>query len=270
MARDIQTIKTSIDGQLTSNLADAGITLSASAVAEWKLWRDTIANADFTFETIMDVFKADVQAYIDSKQPGSLAWYAQAALDFQFGDDLQVDKTGRLYYPVIDAAKKVVKLASVRESEDMGSGVVTLVIKVANVVDDVVTPLTDEQLLGIADYFKSKKIVGTKLQTVSAPADVVFYDMLVAYNPEYAVSNVEDNIQAALLAFKENFGFDPILYRSSFEFAVKSAAGVVAVGINDLKATPDGGTIEDVDFSYELQAGYFEYDNSSIITLQPA
>jgi hypothetical protein len=150
------------------------------------------------------------------------------------------------------------------------TGVVTLVIKIAKIVSDVITKLTDDEMLAFSDYMKLIKIVGTHLQLVSNDADVILYTITVVYNPEVPQTTVQANILAALDAFKSNYGFDPTFYRSSFEDAVKSAAGVVAVGVTTLTGTPNGGSPTAITLGYELQAGYFNYDETSSITLQPA
>jgi hypothetical protein len=269
MARDISTITDSIDAQLTANLSAQGITLSASAVAEWKLWRDVAANTDYSFEVVMDAFQSDVQTYIDTKQLGSLSWYALQCLAFQYGDTLLVSSEGVIYYAVIDPSKQIIKLASVKESIDDMTGVVTLVIKVAKLVGTTVTKLEDAEMLAFTDYMRLIKIVGTKLQLVSDDADIILYDLTVVYNPEVPQTTVDANVQAALNAFKTNYGFDPTFYKSSFEAAVKSADGVVAVGVTTLTGTPNGGSPTTITLDYELAAGYFNYDGASSITYQP-
>lgn len=271
MARDPQVISDSIDAELTARLAAEGVTLSASAVAEWKLWRDTAVNTDYSFEVVMDAFKADIQKYIDTKQLGSLSWYAEQAKKFQYGDNLLVSSEGLLYYAVIDPSKQIVKLASVKEDEDVATHVVTLVMKVATIdaTTDEVQPLDAAQVLGFTDYMKNIKIVGTHLQIVSQNADSILYDVKIVYNPQYAQTNVEANILAALETFRTTYGFDPTFYRSAFEDAIQSAAGVVAVQIMVLQGTPEGGSPTDIDLDYELASGYFNYDAGSLLTLIP-
>lgn len=270
MATDIETITSGMDAALTAGLTPLGVTLSGSQVANWKLWRDTIVGVQYSFEVAQDDYKAQVQAYIDSKQLGSLSWYALKALEFQYGDNLNVNAQGQLYYAAVDATKQVVKVASVNENEDGGTGVVTLVIKAAAIVNNVLTPLSSGELLGLQDYFKARKIAGTKLLIVSPPADVIKYDVDVLYNPEYAQANVLASILAARDAFRLNFGYDPVFYKSSFELMIKNVPGVVALRVNTLTGTPDGGSDTSITLGYELQAGFFNYDNTSVLTLTSA
>ena len=269
MARTPDEIGTSIDDQLNAGLTPLGVVLSASQVAEWKLWKDTMVNADYTFEVIMDAFQSDIQTYVDTQKLGSLSWYAAISLAFQYGDTLLISSEGILYYATIDATKQIIQLASVKEDEDAITGVVTLVIKVAKIVTGVTTPLSSAELLGFSDYMKNMKIVGTHLQLVSQPADTIKYTIDVIYNPEVPQTTVAANIDAALDNFRTQRGFDPIIYKSAFEAAVLSAAGVVAVGVTLLTGTPDGGSPSNITLGYELAAGYFNYDNTSSKTLTP-
>lgn len=269
MARDPQTISDSIDNQLTVGLEPYGVELSISQVADWKLWRDTAVNTDYDFETVLDITKSDIENYVDTQKIGSRSWYAVQSRAFQFGDTLLISAEGVLYYAIIDETKQVIKLAAVKEVEDGVTGVVTLVIKVATIVADIVQPLTSAQLLGFEDYMRNVKIVGTRLQIVSQAADVILYDVDVIYNPEIPSTTVEANILAALEAFRTTYGFDPTFYRSTFELVIKSAAGVVALRVNTLTGTPDGGAPAAISLDYELESGHFNYDVASVITLTP-
>ncbi len=269
MATDIATIQANISAQLNANLNPLGVVLSASQVAEWKLWRDTAAAIDFTFETVMDIYKADVQAYIDTKQLGSLSWYALKALEFQFGDNLLIQSPGVFYYAAVDATKQVVKVAAVSESVDGDTGAVTLVIKVATIVSNVLAKLPDDQKLGFADYMRVRKIAGTKLLIVSQDPDVIKYAVDIIYNPEFAEANVQAGILAALDLFRTTYGFDPTFYKSTFEGIIKSVPGVVALAVTTLTGTPSGGMATAITLGYVLEAGYFNWDNTSSLILTP-
>lgn len=277
MARTPEEISAIIDAAIISNLAAQGIEVSSSLVAEWKLWRDTIVNADYSFEVVQDVFKGDLQTYVDTQRIGTISWWADTALAFQYGDTLLINNEGILYYASIDSTKQIIKLARAKEVES--GGVVTVVIKVAKIVNDVVTALSSAEMLGFSDYMRSAKIVGTRLELISLPADTIHYEIDVIYNSEVPQTTVEANVLAALDALRTKRGFDPTFYRTAandsdgnpqgFENAIVSATGVVAVRVNVLNGTPSGGSPTAITLGYELAAGYFNYDEGSTITLTP-
>lgn len=277
MARTPEEISAIIDDAVQTELAAQGVILSSSLIAEWKLWRDTVVNVDYSFETIQDVFKSDLQTYIDTQRIGTISWWADTALAFQYGDTLLINNEGILYYANIDASKQIIKLARAKEVES--GGVVTVVIKVAKIVNDIVMALSAAEMLGFIDYMRSTKIVGTRLELISLPADTIHYEIDVIYNSEVPQTTVEANILTALDTLRTKRGFDPTFYRSAttdsdghpqgFENAIVSAIGVVAVRVNVLTGTPDGGTATNITLGYELAAGYFNYDEASTITLTP-
>lgn len=268
MARSPEVISSVIDEQLTTRLSAQGITLSPSAVAEWKLWRDLFADSVNAFETIQDIFKSDVEEYLKSKQPGSNLWYVSKALEFQYGDSLLVSDDGILYYPEINTAKQIVKQASAVEVDN--SGYRQLLVKIAKEISGSFTPLSDTEKLAFTNYFEVVKFVGTSVIVVSQNADIINYNLEVKFNGIFAESDMVTKIEAALTAFKRQIRFDAIFYASSLLDAVLAVPGVVAAKFNSLTGTPYGGSPTAITLGYELQSGYFNYHASSELNLSIA
>ena len=266
MARDIETIAGIILDQITTGLAAEGITLSTSTVAEYTLWANTIASTINAKEVIEDAFKSDVDSDLTTKQPASIFWYVQQALAFQYGDTLSVSNTGVLYYAVIDVTKQIIQQASVREIDN--SGFRELIVKIAKVdTDGNFIKATDDERLAFANYFEVIKWAGTYVVVVSLDPDIIFYDMDIKFDGIYAQSDVNDRILAALVAFQKQTRFDAIFYASSMLDAILKVPGVIAAKFNSLNGTPNGGSSSAITLDYELQSGYFNYDNASTLTL---
>ncbi|MFI3322080.1 MAG: hypothetical protein R3Y50_06100 [Rikenellaceae bacterium] len=83
MARTINEIEETI----TSNL-EATFTLSTSAAAEWRLWVHCMAYCIYSFEVVLDLFKAEMDADAEKEVAGSLTWYGEKCYDFQLGHEL--------------------------------------------------------------------------------------------------------------------------------------------------------------------------------------
>lgn len=268
MARSTEEISAVITEQLTSRLAVNGITLSGSAVAEWKLYRDIFVDSVNAFEIIQDVFKGDVENTLKIKQPGSIAWYVSKALEFQYGDSLLVSDEGVLYYPEINTAKQIVKQASVVEVDN--SGYRQLLVKVAKDVDGVFLPLSDTEKLAFNNYLEVIRFAGTSLIVISQNGDIINYNISVKFDGIYAESDMLTRIGNAITAFKRKIRFDAVFYASALLDEILAVPGVVAAKFNSLTGTPYGGTASNITLDYQLQSGYFNYHASSAINLSLA
>lgn len=267
MPRDIAVLSAIIDNQLATRLAAEGVNLSSSTVAEWKLWRDVLVDTIYGKEVIEDAFKLDLETFIQTKQPASIYWYVQKALEFQYGDTLSVSAEGVLYYANIDATKQIVRQASVREVDN--SGYRTLLIKVAkqNITGDFI-PLEATEKLAFEAYMETIKWAGTNLIVTSQTADTIGYALTIKYNGIYAAEELATRVATALQAFKEKRIFDAIFYASSFLDWILKVDGVIAAKFTGLVGTPHAGTPIDITLDYQLQSGYFNYDLSSTMTFQ--
>lgn len=239
-----------------------GITLSTSAVAEWKLWRDLIITIAMTLERIVNLFKKDVEVYLNNEQHGGLYWYGQISKEFQYGDNLVV-VDGIVKYPTITPANLRVSHVSVKEVNDE-----VLVLKVAKSVSGVLAPLSAPELASFKSYIAQRKLPGTKININSNVADLVNYDIEIYYDVLFDPAIVQQNVLDSLNLFKNNLAFDAVLYKSAFVDAVMNAEGVKGLNIYTLDIDmSDGNNYELVNY-LELQAGYFNW-NAALLTLTP-
>lgn len=266
MATDLTTIVSNIQSAVIAALAVNGITLSTSQVAEWNLWSQSVAQAIHDFEVVQDALQSDVENYVNTKQPASIAWYVQQALNWQYGDNVLVNATGQLYYANVDATKQIIKQCSVTEVNE--SGVTTLLMKVA--ADDGsgnFIPLTSEQLLEFTAYMESVKWAGTYITIVSQNADVILYGYDVEYSGLYSATTMLAALNAAINVFKYAQRFNALFYQSAFAECLLNVPGVIAVNKTTLTGTPSGGSSSTIGLSYALQSGYFNWDSSSSFNL---
>lgn len=266
MAQDLNTIIQAIQTAITAAMTAQGITLSNSQVAEWNLWSQSISQAIHDFEVVEDALQSDVENYVNTKQPASIAWYVQQSLNWQFNDNVLVSATGQLYYANVDDNKKVIKQCSVTEVNE--SGVTVLLIKVA--ADDgsgnFVT-LTSEQLLEFTAYMERVKWAGTYLSIVSQNADVIKYNYDVEYSGLYSETLMQAALIAAINVFKYAQRFNALFYQSAFAECLLNVPGVIAVNKITLTGMPYGGATTAIGLSYALQSGYFNWDDTSNFNL---
>lgn len=246
--------------QLTAELPN----LSTSKVAEWRLLLYVVAGAIHLFEAVLDVFGAEIEKKAYANTAGTVAWYREMSLRFQYGHELAYDAdTGFYGYAVEDTDAQFVKVVAVVEKP------AHLFIKVAKQdAEGRIIPLSDVELQAFVDYWRTMRIGGTEITIVSTTADTIRYNLEVYYDPAVARETAETNVTAALENFKTSLSFDAMFYPQRLIDAVMNASGVVTVNPVSIehKATADEGFAV-VSVREELASGYFDYaeDNTLIL-----
>ena len=263
MARTTQEIYDSLAGQRETYIPEI---TSTSQSAEWKLWLWVFAYGIHLFEVVLDLMKSDVETKLANKQPGSLEWYIDTAKAFQLGDSLAVNTKGILSYAAIDATKQIVKHASAIEQD---GEVLLKVAKYDEYGGLVPLSLTNGEFLQFQRYVENVKFAGTGITITTFEADVIYYEVTVYYDPAYLPDTVQQEVAEHLDAFRLELGFDGYFYSSDFVKAITNATGVKTAKITALTGT-QGETTAEIDVSYSVVAGYFNYDEGSVITMQNA
>jgi hypothetical protein len=258
--------------EIRDSIQDYGETklnLSTSSTAEWKVFIEIFVYAIYVFEGILEIFYNTINTTIQEKQPPTLQWYYDQVLAFQNGDSLIVNDYGILEYESIDEDKKIISQALLVETT-VGS-VTTLQIKVAKdpTDDGSYEALSNSEKTNFDAYIKAIKAPGTNINTVSTDGDTVKYSLTVLYDPIYSSDNVKSDVEDALDSYKSNVNFVSNVYRAKIIAALLDVDGVVSADFTELKGKEDGGAYDGASIFdyYELQAGYFNWDDDSAITM---
>lgn len=255
MAREKYEIKDIIVAELT------GLGLSESSTAIWTMLVNAVVSAIYVFEQIMDVFKADIESMVAAKRIGSRTWYVEQAKAFQLNDALSFSTDGLIYYPIIDETKRIIVHANAIQAIDV------LTIKVAKLDGQVLSPLTDEELLQFTKYMNDVMIAGTKMQVVSLLTDIIDITATVYYNPIYSTDQMNTAISEALFIFKSTFNFDNYFVINDFVEYMRKIDGIDDFIISTITGT-SGEITENIVRRYEIKAGYFNFDDNCVFTLQ--
>lgn len=239
----------------------AVVGLSSSAVADWKVLRDLCVSIAMGVEGVLDLFKTDVDYELSTKQFGTLLWYVAISKLFQSGDSLVVDN-GIVKYDPVDVTHYIVTQASAKETED---GV--LVLKVAKTVGTSLAALDSGELDDFKNYIKARRAPGVRMNITSGAPNVVKYSAQVLFDPLHDNDEVLAGLNAALLAFRDGFRFDAVLYVSELVAVLSDVPGVVSVDLGVSWLNPDTVTYEPVGVSVELPSGYFNWSNASVLNL---
>lgn len=253
-----------IQEKIIESLNTSGLKLSTSKVAEWRLWTHIIAVSIQVFEIILDKFKTEVDTITNKITPGTVRWYAEMCYRFQNGHELLFDeKTAMLYYAEDVPDARIIKVVAISEKFNK------LLIKAAKLdKDNKIVPLSLEEKYNFAAYIDAVKFAGVETDVVSVKEDKIRYNICAWFEPSIPLSLVRDNVLTALDVFKSGIGFDSMIYTQKLIDAVMSAEGVVTCSLVSLERKG----VSDVDFIKfnvysELESGYFEYEEESVLNI---
>ena len=261
MARTIREIKAAMTQQFMQDptiVEMYGFTEGAvfedtfSAVSLESIWFSIVASAIYVLETLLDLFKVDVDKKIAGAVVASIPWYHKVALEFQYGDSLVFDEeTQGFVYPVPDTTKQVVKFAACR---DMGGGVYVLVSG-ADVSGDPVA-LSADVLAAFESYLRERKPAGVLLSVHSYNPDLVRVVMTVQYDTQVLTPSGElitdpsvKPVEAAVEAYLKGIVYGGVLNKTKLVDAVQEARGVVDVVLTSVSVKPANGS------SYQVVTG---------------
>lgn len=203
------------------------------------LW--VVAAAIYSFETLLDVFAVDISEAINGRINGTPAYYANALLQYQQGDELTVREDGLAFgYPNIDETKRIITQVSYVESTDDPNLDSKLILKVATGTKGNLSAISPEGLVPINAYINKLKFAGTRVEVISTKGDVLIPRLTVFHDGAVPESEVYDAIEEQLNAYMMEIDFDAAVYVSRLTDAVRRAEHVTDVHIDEC-AVPEQG-----------------------------
>lgn len=269
MARSIQTIFNEIIAVKEANSALDGLD-SASATSIYRLWAWVTATVHNVIETMLDLFRVEMQVMLANLKPGSLLWYQAMCKAFQLGDDLTWIN-GQWAYTAIDTTKQIIAQCSVSEGER------GLVIKIAKLSGAEWVPLTTTELNAFTSYVAKIKFAGTKVVIVNSAANLLKIGATVYYNPLVLTQNGElingssNPVKEAVNTYLSALPFNGRLMLTALTDAIQAAAGVEDLQLTTVQQKNGASAYADILVSHIPESGYFKIDpaNPLDITYEP-
>lgn len=192
-------------------------------------------------ENVMDVFKVDLASDLQNRINGTPAYYANALLKYQSGDDLVINEEGTICsYATIDTTKRVITKVAYSEVAEENFNDKMLLLKIATGEAGSHSQIDNDELVKIRAYLNKLLFAGQHALVVSRKGDVIVPKITVYYDGAVEESEVYKNIETALGNFITNISFDGAVYAQKIIDAVQSAEHVVDVQV-DSEATDKQG-----------------------------
>lgn len=195
----------------------------------------------WAFENILDVFKVDLAKDLQNRINGSPAYYANALLKYQSGDELEMNDEGTAFsYPTIDETKRIITRVSYSEHTEEGFFDKELVLKIATGTPGAYERVSEEELLAVRSYFHQISFAGTHATIVSRKGDILVPRVTVYYDGAVSEEEVYSNIENALNDFIANISFDGVVYTQKIIDAIQKADHVVDVYVDTTNSDLQG------------------------------
>jgi hypothetical protein len=213
MARSVREIQEEII-RYKNTLPELRRLNSRSATAIWRLWVFIMAVAHYAHELYFDLFRDEINETLNKRIQGTAPWYAQKALEFQDGSELQLIAGGtQLGYDPVQPSLRLVTRAAYREERDNNG---RLVLKLAKGGVDDLQKLDGVEMLRIDKYFEKIKFAGTNLAISSLDPDIIIPRMTVFHDGILDNETVFENVKKAIEEFIATLPFDGIFYVIKF------------------------------------------------------
>lgn len=211
------------------------------------------AAAIYSFETLLDVFTTDIAKTFTQRINGTSAYYANAMLKWQYGDDLIINDEGTAFhYATEDTTKRLITHVSYQEyyNEEFKDNI--LILKVASGESRSLSQLSDEELIAARAYLNQIKFAGVKCNVVSRRGDVLVPRLTVYYDGAITKEELYDNIDTALIDFIVNMKFDSLVYSQKIIDAIQKVEHVTDVHIDHEASVEQGIFIAQYNDNNEL------------------
>ena len=211
------------------------------------------AAAIYSFETLLDVFTTDIAKTFTQRINGTSAYYANAMLKWQYGDDLIINDEGTAFhYATEDTTKRLITHVSYQEyyNEEFKDNI--LILKVASGEGRSLSQLSDEELIAARAYLNQIKFAGVKCNVVSRRGDVLVPRVTVYYDGAITKEELYDNIDTALIDFIVNMKFDSLIYSQKIIDAIQKLEHVSDVHIDHEASVEQGIFIAQYNDNNEL------------------
>lgn len=199
-----------------------------SKVADWRLWIWVVATCAYALDVLLDLALISFEELAKRSRFGTLPWYVNQSLIFQYGDTL-VYQNNEWQYATINTANQIIKRAAAQENGNIVN------VKVAKLVGTVPTKLNPTEKTAFISYIGQVKPAGITVNVISDDPDEVRlflkvnFDALLLDNTGQLLTApgtypVNDAINAYLSNL--NFKFNGSLELCDLVDKIQSAVGV--------------------------------------------
>lgn len=195
----------------------------------------------WTFENIMDVFKVDLAKDLQNRINGTPAYFANALLKYQSGDNLIMNDEGTIFsYPQVDPSKRIItRVAYYEESEEGFHDKITR-YKIATGTPGAYSRIQESELISIRAFLNQILFAGQHVRVVSRIGDVLVPRVTVYHDGAITDDQLYKHIETALNNHIASLPFNGVVYAHNIIDAIKGVEHVIDVSASSTDTNPQG------------------------------
>ncbi|TWP23539.1 nucleotidyltransferase [Apibacter muscae] len=275
MARTITEIQNSILEEKEKHEA-LKVLNSTSKASIWRLFTYVVAYVIFNLELLFDAHTEEINTTIAEQKKGSLKWYRNKALAFQYGFDLLPDLedfNNENYTEEEIENSKIIKYSAVTEATTQSR----LIIKIATETGDKLTPINEAELEAFTYYLEEIKYAGVAVTVINYLPDELSLSITIRRDPLVLdaqgnaiapVNGIIRPVEATIRQFLKELPFNGELQLSKLTDQLQLTTGVTDIKITYAASAwldPTTGkynTPQIIEMSVIPESGYFTTEDT--------
>lgn len=225
-ASDLQVLESEPAFNALKNVSNS----SKMSVINAFIW--IVAACIWTFESLLDVFQADLVLDLRNRINGTTAYYVNALYRYQHGDTLVMNDEGTQFsYATDDPSKRIISRVACEEMREARYFDRMTVFKVAkdNVNGGGFMPLDAEELAGARNYLKQISFAGTHCHLSSRKGDILIPRVTAYSDGTMTEAGIREGIRKALTGYINSLSFNATIYVNDILSVINGAPGIVNV-----------------------------------------
>lgn len=187
----------------------------------------------WSFENILDVFKIDLAKDLQNRINGTPAYFANALLKYQSGDDLIMNEDGTAFsYPNIDANKRIITKVAYYEEDEPGFHDKITRFKIATGEPGAYARIDDNELISIRAYLNKILFAGQRFKVVSRMGDILVPRIVVYYDGAVTEDDLYKSVEEAISNYIASIDFNGVVYVQKIIDSIQSVNHVTDVEIS--------------------------------------
>lgn len=187
----------------------------------------------WAFENVMDVFKVDLAKDLQNRINGTPAYFANALLKYQSGDDLIISEDGTSFsYPQVDTNKRIITKVAFYEEEENGFHDKIVRYKIATGTPGAYSRIGDDELVAIRAYLNQILFAGQHARIVSRIGDILVPRVVVYYDGAVTEDDLYASIEDALNSYIASIDFNGLVYAQKVIDCIQGVEHVTDVEVS--------------------------------------
>lgn len=217
----------------------------------------------WSFENILDVFKIDLAKDLQNRINGTPAYFANALLKYQSGDQPVMNNEGTIFaYPNINPSKRIITKVAYYEEDEPGFHDKIIRFKIATGSPGAYSRIDENELVAIRAYLNNLLFAGQHAKVVSRIGDILVPRLIVYYDGAITEDELYQAVEIAINNYIANIDFNGVVYAQKIIDSIQAVEHVTDVEVSSEDTDNQGIFMA----SYDDDNNLIKDDNGNALT----